>query len=1078
MTLNWRSFKFFEPETIKSSALEELEITAATCGRNHVYLGNALGMVKVVERSSMNIQWDFPAYAAMVTHMRMPRSARTVLVTIGDDGDMDAGIIRVWDLEHRRGSGSNDIRPSREIRLFSSKYPSPIPKPLRFNFNTDLKITFRGGAQNAEGNEIGRAGSISSPVTCFDVTEDLQHIAVALTDNRVLIVRGELLHERAPMKIQPISSKHPAGDLTFIGFPKLKDQSAAGAPPTAGAFAALLYAVYEDVTVAFPIPPRNRDLTHVDDRPFEIPRRIGAKPECSALTEDGELVVASDTGVFYYGGDSFVAEKRVKWDGVFAALEAPVPAIEGEKCKLAIHKHYLVVLTRTDPAKKPDKFSIGIFDRESRIRAVSSATSMLTNPSWVLPDISDVLVICFDSKTDQTKNKMTKFLEITTQSKFDLLFKKDMYEEAKKIARQLASSAAAGGSKADAMSSYNIELKYGDHLYEKGKYDEAVAQYIEAIRTTEPSYVIRKFLGEQRISNLTSYLEALHRNEHGRLANKNHTTLLLNCYAKLKSEDKMNEFIRREDITFDAVNAIHVCRQAGSYDAATFLADKYKKPDEYVTIFLENLHKYDEALQFTSRQNINDAERILKAHAKTLLTHLTPDRVTPVLIRLCVNWNDVGGGRTQGSTGAGNATGRAVTAASTGPQHVRPEPFMPAFVDTPRALLQFLEAIVLNTFRRSTSAPLQPGAFDGSTAEVLGTLLELYLTPFLPERVRHRTDTAAADRQASPERPEPMPTTAPQDRLDKAFELLQAYPGQYDPYHALMLVQQHNFEKGVIFMLRSLNLHSEIFTYYAKQFESETNTVPQRAHAKAELLRTCEEGEKTNPGHDTTRDMWVSYLSLLVRSRDEVEEDITAVLERIERQDLLPPVAVIEILSASESLQLRAVRSYIINMINRDQEVIETCQREIDEMTEAARTLQDEVQTLQTTAKVFQTAKCNQCDLPLDTASAVVYFLCGHSYHESCVSERDCNTCGPQQRQHLQAQRDYDAAAARHEAFFDQLRDAPDGFSVIADHFGRGIFSSRKAKAAGDVTEFDVDDDDDDDLYDARPDTTTELEAW
>ena len=43
--------------------------------------------------------------------------------------------------------------------------------------------------------------------------------------------------------------------------------------------------------------------------------------------------------------------------------------------------------------------------------------------------------------------------------------------------------------------------------------------------------MIRKFLDSQRIQNLTDYLQALHDRQ---LADKHHTTLLLNCYTKVR----------------------------------------------------------------------------------------------------------------------------------------------------------------------------------------------------------------------------------------------------------------------------------------------------------------------------------------------------------------------------------------------------------------------------------------------------------------------------------------------------------------------------------------------------------------
>lgn len=85
-----------------------------------------------------------------------------------------------------------------------------------------------------------------------------------------------------------------------------------------------------------------------------------------------------------------------------------------------------------------------------------------------------------------------------------------------------------------------MQRRHGDHLYAKNDYDAAMAAYVATLGQLEPSYVIRRFLDVQRIHNLTNYLEALH---HARLANADHTTLLLNCYTKLKDVHKLDAFI-------------------------------------------------------------------------------------------------------------------------------------------------------------------------------------------------------------------------------------------------------------------------------------------------------------------------------------------------------------------------------------------------------------------------------------------------------------------------------------------------------------------------------------------------------
>ncbi len=91
----------------------------------------------------------------------------------------------------------------------------------------------------------------------------------------------------------------------------------------------------------------------------------------------------------------------------------------------------------------------------------------------------------------------------------------------------------------------DVQRKHGDHLYSKNDYDAAMAAYVATIGYLEPSYVIRRFLDVQRIHNLTHYLEQLH---DARKANADHTTLLLNCFTKLKDSGKLDAFIRDNEV--------------------------------------------------------------------------------------------------------------------------------------------------------------------------------------------------------------------------------------------------------------------------------------------------------------------------------------------------------------------------------------------------------------------------------------------------------------------------------------------------------------------------------------------------
>lgn len=100
---------------------------------------------------------------------------------------------------------------------------------------------------------------------------------------------------------------------------------------------------------------------------------------------------------------------------------------------------------------------------------------------------------------------------------------------------------------------------YGDHLYAKGNHSGAMEQYLKTIGRLEPSYVIKKFLDAQRINQLTAYLQELHKQG---MASEDHTTLLLNCYTKLRDTERLNQFLN--------VIALHICLGTNS-DFSSFL---------------------------------------------------------------------------------------------------------------------------------------------------------------------------------------------------------------------------------------------------------------------------------------------------------------------------------------------------------------------------------------------------------------------------------------------------------------------------------------------------------------------------
>ncbi len=136
-----------------------------------------------------------------------------------------------------------------------------------------------------------------------------------------------------------------------------------------------------------------------------------------------------------------------------------------------------------------------------------------------------------------------------------------------------------------------------------------------------------RFLDAQRIHSLTSYLEQLHARG---LASSDHTTLLLNCYTKLKDVEKLDSFIHRGDSSnrgssagskpsggplrghaqaaaapvpsFDLETAFKVLRSAGYYTHALWVAERAAEPKWQLDVLLEDMQSYEAALAFIGEQ--------------------------------------------------------------------------------------------------------------------------------------------------------------------------------------------------------------------------------------------------------------------------------------------------------------------------------------------------------------------------------------------------------------------------------------------------------------------------------------------
>lgn len=346
----------------------------------------------------------------------------------------------------------------------------------------------------------------------------------------------------------------------------------------------------------------------------------GAGFGCVSGTEDGELVVGTPAAVFFYNEMdkcqclAFGGEKRfVRWFRgnlvVVTAVPAPTrPGLGGRSMGAGMRAGGMM------DQEVRSLYDLTVYDTRNKLIAYSD--QKFSTITHVAAEWGSLFVFTSDGR-------IFELSEVDTQTKLESLFKKNLYTTAVTLAtnQQYDQAAIAG-----------IIVRYAEHLYAKGDYDGAIAQFIKTIGRLEPSYVIRKFLDAQKIHNLTAYLEALHAQHK---ANADHTTLLLNCYTKLKDADKLEHFLTVEDTeSFDVETAIRVCRQGKYYDHALKLARKYREHDWFLKIQLEDKGDFDTALEYIASLDQDDAVLYLKKYGKDLVAEI-PEATTNQLVLMC-----------------------------------------------------------------------------------------------------------------------------------------------------------------------------------------------------------------------------------------------------------------------------------------------------------------------------------------------------------------------------------------------------------------------------------------------------------
>ncbi|KAJ2919879.1 hypothetical protein MD484_g584, partial [Candolleomyces efflorescens] len=606
----WRQFSFFDmvpvkdPHDLESSPYifkVAAEISTMVSSSAGMLVADIHGSVHLLNREFESITSWVAHVGGRVTHMV---ERKGILVTLGEEDSVKSPLLKIWDLENR------DKKMEAPTLLRSTK--------IQLN-------------------------NKPHPITTIALSSTLSHLAIGLGDGTVLLYRhlDQSLSSSTSLTSLPkhrIVHESPTEPITGLGFrePTTDDSPANNNNSNNNNNNLYLFIVTTNRVLCYQAAGRGSGgaPTVVDE--------IGCGLGCATMDwRARDMVVARDEALYI-----------CSTDGRGACL-----AYEGHKSSVHTHLNYLVIVSppffpsasaasatvrnfvaRSTNPSETDITKVNVFDLENKLVAYSGAFKQGVRE--VVSQWGKIYVL-------STDGNLLSLEEKPTSDKLAMLYRKSLYP----IALNLAKT-----QDMDEASVADIHKRYGDHLYGRGSYDEAMQQYLRTIGWVQPSYVIRKFLDSQRIHNLVTYLQELHTLS---VANSDHTTLLLNTYTKLKDVARLDTFIKttstlsssspsfsrrgvsvavgagvgggaggagdssaEEELPFDLDTAIRVCRQAGYFEHAGYLAKKYERHEDYLRILVEDVGDVREAIGYL---------RVLGAEASL------PEETTQLLVDLCTS---------------------------------------------------------------------------------------------------------------------------------------------------------------------------------------------------------------------------------------------------------------------------------------------------------------------------------------------------------------------------------------------------------------------------------------------------------
>ncbi|KAG0671567.1 hypothetical protein C6P45_000399 [Maudiozyma exigua] len=851
-------------------------------------------------------------------------------------------------------------------------------------------------------------GDNTSPISAISIANDLSCFVVGYINGRIILVRGDIVRDRGA-KQRVIFNDNTQEPITSVALNK---------------DASFCYASTTSNILLFNTTGRNNNKPDL-----VLNNSSGLNLNCSSISVDMNDFVCYNKGnieLYHTNGE----KRSVRVD------------LECVKRIYAIDKDKVLFVTEEKPLRE-SSLQINALDKTAMSRiVVLDLKAKLVALDFILPNsVIDILGTPDEINSPifllSTNGILHKISEKSLNDRLSIVIQKQLYP----FAIELATA-----SNISDLDIQGIHKKFGDFLYKKGQKAEAVEQYVQCLDVVETSEIIAKFSVEgtadlNGIKNLSDYLWSLIKKG---IASSDHVTLLLLVLIKLKDKDQINFFLTHfsrlgtysEDVIkadideetyyysgkdlFNFKLVLHLLDESNFKEEAYKLAVTFSKDAvTIVDVLLNIMDSPMTAINYIRSLAIDDTLRVLALFSKTLLDVLPNDTIVLLIevftgkyVSQKYEYNTVGKKEKENKPNfrkifysytsfidyMNNPPFSKSEAADDETENKEPTYHPPkpsivfsSFLDKPFQFVVFLEAC-LDSYQRYEG-------FNEDKQIIFTTLYELYLRLAEDDTIERKSEwrnkakniLSESNKLVSESCDENSLSSNTKKPIDNSLMMLISHMNKVDTFLTYDDDNSDNLNDLIATKSSSITQDEGALISILNGFRSLTLTEePNNCMRYFEKYATKD--------HNLYRAALTYFTSSKHVLNDVGGESIIKekIIDKIVDKRLLTPIELIQILSGSNCASYGLIQDILMsNVRSQEQEtsragkLIDSYEKELNDKKEKLNKL---LKTEEGNTIALKGKTCNRCETAIELP--IIYFKCGHLYHQRCLNEEDYTNNG------------------------------------------------------------------------------------